>query len=94
MVGFKPVNAGDRLRAGAHLFRVGVSTTPDNDDGYMTSTAYSPSLQCWIGLGLLRQGPARIGERVRAYDPVRGGDIEAEVCPPAFIDPEGGRLHG
>jgi sarcosine oxidase subunit alpha len=94
MVGFKPVNANDRLRAGAHLFRPRVSVTPDNDDGYMTSVAYSPSLQSWIGLGLLKQGPARIGERVRAYDPVRGGDIEAEVCAPAFIDPEGGRLHG
>jgi sarcosine oxidase subunit alpha len=39
------------------------------------------------------RGPERIGERVRAYDPVRNGDIEVEVVSPAFIDPEGARLH-
>jgi sarcosine oxidase subunit alpha len=31
---------------------------------------------------------------VRAYDPVRNGDAEAEVVAPCFIDPEGARLRG
>jgi sarcosine oxidase subunit alpha len=31
---------------------------------------------------------------VRAYDPVRNGDVEVEVCNPAFVDPQGARLHG
>ena len=45
-----------------------------------------------------RARPARaraasgIGEIVRAYDPVRGGDVLVEVRPPCFIDPEGERL--
>jgi sarcosine oxidase subunit alpha len=60
----------------------------------MTSVAYSPSLQSAIGLGFLKNGPARIGQHVRAYDPVRNGDIEVEICHPAFIDPRGERLHG
>jgi sarcosine oxidase subunit alpha len=94
LVGFRPVNSADRLRAGAHFFRSGAGVAPANDEGYMTSVAYSPSLAGWIGLGLLRQGPARIGERVRAYDPIRGGDIEVVVCSPLFIDPDGRRLHG
>ena len=50
--------------------------------------------QPWIGLGLLQHGPQRIGERVRAYDPVRDGDVEVEVCHPTFVDPERVRLHG
>jgi methylglutamate dehydrogenase subunit C len=58
----------------------------------MTSVAYSPSLSHWIGLGLITGGPNRYGERVRAYDPVRKGDIEVEICSPVFIDPEGVRL--
>ena len=60
----------------------------------MTSVAFSPMLGHWIGLGVLARGPRRIGERVRAYDPVRDGDVEVEICNPVFFDPEGARLHG
>ena len=64
----------------------------ENDEGYVTSVAFSPSLGHWLGLGLLARGPERHGEIVRAYDPVRGGDVLVEVVPPCFIDPEGARL--
>ncbi|MBS7542213.1 sarcosine oxidase subunit alpha family protein [Ancylobacter oerskovii] len=93
-VGFKPVDPGQRLRAGAHFLTIGAPADMAHDQGYMTSVAHSPHLGHWIGLGLLKNGPARIGERVRAYDPVRGGDFEVEVCAPAFIDPNGERLRG
>ena len=58
----------------------------------MTSAVFSPRSACAIGLGLLRGGLARVGERIRAYDPVRNGDIEVEVSQPALIDPDGERL--
>lgn len=93
-VGFRPVDRGQRLRAGAHFIGLGKPGTMENDEGYMTSVAYSPNLGHWIGLGLLKNGPVRIGERVRAYDPVRNGDIEVEICSPVFLDPEGARIHG
>jgi heterotetrameric sarcosine oxidase alpha subunit len=92
LVGLKPVEPNDRLRAGAHFIARGVSPAPETDEGYMTSTAFSPTLGHWIGLGLLARGGLRIGERIRAYDPVRSGDIEVEVVPPLFVDPEGVRL--
>ncbi|OYW56634.1 MAG: sarcosine oxidase subunit alpha [Rhizobiales bacterium 12-68-15] len=92
LVGFKPLDPKDRLRAGAHFLRHGRSATLANDEGYMTSVAYSPTLGHWIGLGLIAHGPERIGEAVRAYDPVRGGDIPVEICHPGFVDPEGERL--
>ena len=60
----------------------------------MTSVAFSPTLGHWIGLGLLAGGPSRHGERVRACDPVRGGDVQVEVCDPVFYDPAGERLRG
>jgi sarcosine oxidase subunit alpha len=60
----------------------------------MTSVAYSPMLGHWIGLGVLKHGPARIGRHVRAYDPVRNGDVEVEICSPVFFDPAGARLNG
>ncbi|MFK8253149.1 sarcosine oxidase subunit alpha family protein [Ancylobacter terrae] len=62
------------------------------DLGHVTSVAHSPVLGHWIGLGLLADGERRIGERVRAYDPVRGGDVEVEVRAPGLVDPEGERL--
>jgi methylglutamate dehydrogenase subunit C len=92
LVGLKPVEPDARLRAGAHFIARGVSPAPETDEGYMTSTAFSPSLGHWIGLGLLARGVQRIGERIRAYDPVRSGDIEVEVVSPVFVDPEGVRL--
>ncbi|HEY9348095.1 MAG TPA: hypothetical protein VIQ53_22410 [Inquilinus sp.] len=46
----------------------------------------------WIGLGLLSGGPARIGETLRACDPVRGEEVAVEVVSPVFHDPEGERL--
>jgi sarcosine oxidase subunit alpha len=93
LVGFKPVDASKRLRAGAHFLALGAPGTAEHDEGFMTSVAYSPSLGHWIGLGLLKRGPARIGERVRAYDPLRNEDFELIVSSPHFIDPEGARLH-
>lgn len=93
LVGFRPVSEDARLRAGAHFIAVGAPATMANDEGYMTSVAYSPVLKQWIGLGLLRDGPSRIGQRVRAVDPVRNGDVEVEICNPVFVDAPGARLH-
>jgi methylglutamate dehydrogenase subunit C len=94
LVGLRPVDTASRLRAGAHFLPLGAPSSIEHDQGWMTSVAHSPSLGCWIGLGMLAGGPARIGQRVRAYDPVRNGDVEVEVVPPCFIDPEGARLRG
>ena len=91
-VGFKPADASQRLRAGAHFVGVGKEARSEHDEGHMTSAAYSPHLKSWIGLGLLKRGPERIGERVVAVDPVRHESVEVEICNPVFIDPEGERL--
>ncbi|HZP09539.1 sarcosine oxidase subunit alpha family protein, partial [Methyloceanibacter sp.] len=92
LVGLKPIEAGARIRAGSHLLPQGAEATAANDQGYVTSAAFSPSLGHWLALGLLSRGPERHGDIVRVYDPVRGGDLLAEVRPPCFIDPEGARL--
>jgi sarcosine oxidase subunit alpha len=92
LVGLRPVDRTARLRAGALLLPRGVAPAPAHDQGHVTSVAHSPQLGHWIALGLLARGPDRIGERVRAWDPVRNGDLEVEVCPPVFIDPEGAKL--
>jgi len=92
LVGLRPLDREDRLRAGAHLIPKDAEAIAKHDQGYVTSIAFSPSLGHWLGLGLLARGPERHGEIVRAYDPVRGGDVLVEVRPPCFIDVEGERL--
>jgi sarcosine oxidase subunit alpha len=94
LIGLRPVNRADRLRAGSHLLPQGVAAVASNDQGYVTSVAYSPSLAHWIGLGMLANGPARLGEIIRVYDPVRNGDLLAEIVSPVFHDPEGVKLRG
>jgi heterotetrameric sarcosine oxidase alpha subunit len=92
LIGVRPVDPNSRLYAGAHFLSRGAEVKLGNDQGYLTSVAYSPTLGYWIGLGLLSRGPQRIGERVHAYDPLRSGEVDVEVVSPVFVDPDGLRL--
>jgi sarcosine oxidase subunit alpha len=94
LVGLKPISAAERVRAGAHLLPIGAAAITANDQGYVTSAAFSPSLGHWIGLGLIAGGATKHGSRIRLIDLLRGSDVEAEVCDPIFYDPKGERLHG
>jgi len=94
LVGFRPVDRSARLAAGAHFIEIGAAPVIENDLGHMTSVAMSPMLGHSIGLGLLSRGRERIGSRVLAYDPVRNGSVEVEVCDTVFHDPQGVRLRG
>jgi len=94
LVGLKPFDRDLRIRAGAHLLAKGARPVAANDEGYVTSAAWSPTLGHSIALALLAHGPERHGETVVVHDPLRGADVEAEVCDPVFLDPEGARMRG
>ncbi|SEK95828.1 sarcosine oxidase subunit alpha [Roseovarius azorensis] len=94
LVGLRPVGAVRELLAGAHLFDEAAEAVSDNDQGYVTSACYSPTLGHVIGMGFLKHGRARIGERVRAVDHLRGSETICEVQDIVQFDPEGGRLRG
>ncbi|TPL34592.1 sarcosine oxidase subunit alpha [Mesorhizobium sp. B2-4-6] len=94
VVGIKPTDKARRLRSGAHIIPKGETPGPDNDQGYVTSVCFSPALDQWIGLGLVERGRERIGEIVRAHDPLRGEDYDVELCNSVFYDPDGGRQRG
>jgi sarcosine oxidase subunit alpha len=84
LVALRAVDPGRPLVAGAHLVDTGTA-------GYVTSACESPSLGESIGLGLLRRGRARYGERVRVFD--NGAEWHAEVVAPGLYDSKGERLH-
>ncbi|MEM9717252.1 MAG: glycine cleavage T C-terminal barrel domain-containing protein, partial [Pseudomonadota bacterium] len=94
LVGLKPVDASEKITAGAHFINKDASYTLENDLGWMTSVGYSPSLGTHIGLGFIKRGDERIGETVRSVDGVRDTDVEVTICSPHFIDPEGELLRG
>ncbi|MEM1314688.1 MAG: glycine cleavage T C-terminal barrel domain-containing protein, partial [Pseudomonadota bacterium] len=82
------------LSAGAHLFAPGAARTAAEDQGWVSSVAFSPAVGGMIGLGFLARGAERLGETVIAADPVRGRETACEVVSPHFVDPEGARLRG
>ncbi len=94
LVGFQPVSRGESFPAGAHLIAGDALAIAANDEGYITSVAFSPELGHTIGLGFLRKGNARIGETLRAVNPVENSETAVEVVSPHFIDPTGERLRG
>ncbi|WP_373503324.1 glycine cleavage T C-terminal barrel domain-containing protein, partial [Aestuariivirga sp.] len=93
VVGIRPVNASERIRSGAHLLKRNDKPSMANDQGYVTSVAWSPMLNMWIGLALLSNGRARHGEIVQVWDGLRGTNVAGEICNPVHFDPENKRLH-
>ncbi len=91
MVGIRPLGA-EAITSGAHLFVPGKDLTRENSQGYTTSVGYSPMFGKYLALGFLVNGRARIGERIRVVDRLRGIDVLAEVCDPVFHDKDGEKL--
>ena len=92
LVGIRPLDRTRSLVAGSHFIGLDKIATAENDEGWLTSAARSPHLGHAIGLGFVRNGTARFGERLRAVDLLSGADVEVEIVSPHFIDPEGERL--
>jgi heterotetrameric sarcosine oxidase alpha subunit len=92
LMGFVPVDGAATPSAGAHLFELKDAINTANDQGWLSSVAFSPTLGHTIGLGFIRRGQDRLGEVVRAVDLLRGKDIEVEIASPHFVDREGERL--
>jgi sarcosine oxidase subunit alpha len=85
LVGLRVPAEAAMLPTGAHVVSGGVS------QGYVTSSYDSPTLGQPIALALVENGRARTGENVKVWH--LGKTMEAEICAPCFLDPEGERLH-
>jgi sarcosine oxidase subunit alpha len=93
VVGIRPIDTRDRIRAGSHLLKRGDKPSMANDQGYITSVAWSPMRDMWLGLALVSNGRARHGEIVHVFDGLRNIHIHAEICDPMHYDPENKKLH-
>ena len=61
-----------------------------NVEGRVTSTYYSPTCKRGIAMGLVLNGPDRMGETVQ-FNKVDGTTVPAKIVNPVFFDPEGAK---
>lgn len=93
LVGVVPLDKNQSFRTGSHILAKDAAATLENDQGYVTSSAFSPHLGSTIGLGLVKNGPARHGEEVVIWNGLRNEFTAARLCNPVFFDPENEKLH-
>ncbi|RNI18693.1 sarcosine oxidase subunit alpha family protein [Paracoccus pantotrophus] len=93
LVGLESVD-GRVLPDGVYAVEEGVNANGQRKvQGRVTSTYMSPTLERPIAMGLVRQGPERMGEVLEL--PVAGQEsYKARICDPVFYDKEGSRANG
>jgi sarcosine oxidase subunit alpha len=80
---------GTVLPDGAYAVAEGTNANGQrNMQGRVTSTYYSPTLGKGIAMGLVLNGPDRIGE-VSDFPKVDGHIVQARICDPVFYDKDG-----
>jgi sarcosine oxidase subunit alpha len=94
LVGLTPLAPHEPLRAGSHVLRNGDAATLENDQGYVTSSCFSPHMGSFIALALIESGAERIGEELLVWNGLEGEFTAARIVAPFFVDPTHGRLHG
>ena len=88
LVGFETLD-GSVVPDGSYIVADGVNgNNQRNVQGRVTSTYHSPTLKRGIAMGLLKQGPARMGEVVE-FNTVAGGTVKARVRDTVFFDKDG-----
>jgi sarcosine oxidase, subunit alpha len=90
LVGLLPELANEILEEGAQLVADPHQSVPMTMIGHVTSSYMSPNLGRAFALALVKEGRARIGEKL--YVPMLDRTIAVTVTEPVFYDTEGERL--
>ncbi|APG94729.1 sarcosine oxidase subunit alpha [Sinorhizobium americanum] len=93
LVGVVPLDPKQSFRSGSHVLAKGAAATLESDQGYVTSSAYSPHIGSTIALALVKNGSSRHGEEVVVWNGLHGESTPARLCNPVFFDPQNERLH-
>ncbi|ARN73832.1 glycine cleavage T C-terminal barrel domain-containing protein [Oceanicoccus sagamiensis] len=91
-VGLTAVDPQQALPLGGHIIDGAHPKMPTSSQGYVTSVCLSPTLNCSIGLGLVKNARQRMNEKVYVY--ARGKTVAATLVSPTHFDGKGERLNG
>ena len=88
LVGLETLD-GSELEDGAYAIAVGTNANGQtNTEGRVTSTYHSPTMGRGIAMGLVHNGPARMGE-VLSFTKIGAAPVKAKIVSQVFYDPEG-----
>jgi sarcosine oxidase subunit alpha len=88
LVGLETLD-GSVLPDGAYAIADGENENGQrNTQGRVTSTYYSANLGRGIAMGLVHNGPDRMGDVIK-FNKVDGGTVDAKIVDPVFYDKEG-----
>ena len=88
LVGLETLD-GSVLEDGSYAISKGQNANGQtNTEGRVTSTYHSPTLGKGIALGLVHNGPDRMGE-VLSFTKIGAPPVKAKIVSPVFYDPEG-----
>lgn len=93
LVGLKPLDRKQRFSTGAHILAKGALATLENDQGYVTSSCFSPHVGSTIGLALVERGADRHAEEIVVWNGLAAEFTPAVLCDPVFVDPANEKLH-
>ncbi|MCO6179418.1 sarcosine oxidase subunit alpha family protein [Ciceribacter sp. RN22] len=92
LVGVAPLDPATTFRSGSHILNKDAAATLENDQGYVSSSCFSPHVGSTIGLALVKRGASRHGEEVLVWNGLRDEYTPARLCNPVFFDPANERL--
>lgn len=93
LIGLAPIDGTTVLPIGGHVVSAEFQKPPHPTQGFVTSSAWSPTLGRPVALGLVERGRERLGEILRIYSAKHPEPITARIVELAAYDPKGERLH-
>ncbi|MGB8816993.1 MAG: 2Fe-2S iron-sulfur cluster-binding protein [Rhizobiaceae bacterium] len=86
-------SSGKPISGGSHIVEEDELTEPAESFGHVTAACYSPALEKYIALALVKNGKSRIGTTAYATAPLTGQHLPVEIVDCHMFDPEGRRMH-
>jgi heterotetrameric sarcosine oxidase alpha subunit len=86
-------SSGKPISGGSHIVEEDELAEPATSLGHVTAACYSPALEKYIALALVKNGKSRIGTSAYATAPLTGQHLAVEIVDCHMFDPEGRRMH-
>jgi methylglutamate dehydrogenase subunit C len=83
----KPISGGSHIVLEDQLYE------PATSLGHVTAACYSPALEKYIALALVKNGKSWLGTYAYVSSPLRGEHFPIQIVSHHMFDPEGKRLH-